>query len=325
MQLRIWPKSRTGKSIAAIALGILLLPLLYSRLTSNLRAVRVRGSVGTTAEAESQEQHGQLSIASYNIAHGRGLAESNLSGGAKAERIDRLDKIAELLRQVDADIVVLNEVDFDSSWSYSINQAEYLAKKAGYPVWVEQRNMDFRIAFWNWAFGNAVLSKYPIQDAQLVELPGHSIFETIVLGQKQAIACEVAHPKGNLQVIGAHLSQRIEAVRVASTKLILQRSKDSTIPTVFAGDLNSSPTGFTESAQDSSGQNAIDLLDQSSQFHRWNQTTSSDPSHCTFSANDPKVVIDWIFVPRTWQFELFQVNDQQLSDHRLIHAKVRFP
>lgn len=322
MQLRIWPKSKIGKSVAVIALGILLLPLFYSRLTCNQRAVQVRGSIGTRPEAEPQE-HDLLSIASYNIAHGRGLAESNLSGGNEAERLDRLNKIAELLRQVDADIVVLNEVDFDSSWSYSINQAEYLAKKAGYPIWVEQRNMDFRIAFWNWAFGNAVLSKYPIQEAQLVQLPGHSLFETIVLGQKQAIACEVAHPHGSLQVIGAHLSQRSEEVRVASTKLILQRTQNSPIPTVFAGDLNSSPTGFNESAQDSSGENAIDLLDQSSQFHRWSQTNSSDPSHCTFSSNDPKVVIDWIFIPRTWQFEQFQINAQQLSDHRLIHAQIQ--
>ncbi len=322
MQLRIWPKSRIGKAIAVIALGILLLPLLYSRLTANLRAIQVRGSVATSPDSEQREQR-QLSIASYNIAHGRGLAESNLSGGAKAERMDRLDKIAELLRQVDADIVVLNEVDFDSSWSYSINQAEYLAKKAGYPVWVEQRNMDFRIAFWNWAFGNAVLSKYPIQDAQLVQLPGHSIFETIVLGQKQAVACEIAYPHGSYQVIGAHLSQRSEEVRVASTKLILQRAQNSQIPTIFAGDLNSSPTGFNESLQDSAGQNAIDLLDQSSQFYRWNQINSNNKTHRTFAANDPNVVIDWIFIPRTWQFELFQVNDQQLSDHRLIHAKIR--
>lgn len=131
MQLRIWPKSWIGKSIAIIALGILLLPLLYSRLTSNRRAVRARGVIETSLEVETPED-AKLSIASYNIAHGRGLAESNLSGGTKAERLDRLDKIAALLRDVDADIVVLNEVDFDSSWSYSINQAEYLAQRAGY-------------------------------------------------------------------------------------------------------------------------------------------------------------------------------------------------
>lgn len=183
--------------------------------------------------------------------------------------------------------------------------------------------MDFRIAFWNWAFGNAVLSKYPIEHAELVKLPWHSLFETVVVGQKQAIACEVHHPHGSFQVIGAHLSQRSEPVRVASVKLILQLAQNSPSPTVFAGDLNSSPTGFNESAQDSSGQNAIDLLDQSSMLHRWNQTNSSDSSHCTFAANDPKVVIDWIFIPRAWQFELFHVNDQQLSDHRLIHAKIR--
>lgn len=325
MQLRIFPKSRIGRAVVVILVGIVVLPFLYSRLTSNLRAIRVQGSAEAMPRLESGEPSGQLSIASYNIAHGRGLAESNLGGGTKVDRMDRLDRIADLLRQVDADVVVLNEVDFDSSWSYSTNQAEYLAKKAGYPFWAEQRNMDFRIAFWNWAFGNAVLSKYPIQRAQLVPLPGHSLVESVLLGQKQAIACDVSFPHGGLQVIGAHLSQRSEEVRVASVKLIILRSGDSKVPTVFAGDLNSTPTGFNDSVRDSAGENAIDLLDQSQQFHRWSQITSSQVSQCTFPANDPKVVIDWIFIPRTWQFELNQVDDQQLSDHRLIHAEMRYP
>ena len=96
------------------------------------------------------------------------MATSNWQGGTLKERETRLTQIADLLRDLDADIVVLNEVDFDSSWSSSTNQARYLAKQAGYPYWAEQRNLDFRILIWKWRFGNAVLSKYPIIEAGVV-------------------------------------------------------------------------------------------------------------------------------------------------------------
>ncbi len=42
----------------------------------------------------------QLRVACYNIAHGRGVAVSNWDGGDRAERIARLDQIAELLRRL---------------------------------------------------------------------------------------------------------------------------------------------------------------------------------------------------------------------------------
>ena len=77
------------------------------------------------------------------------------AGGKPSERSDRLREIADFLIEVDADVVVLNEVDFDASWSGHLNQAEFLASRAKYPYRVEQRNLDFRVLGWTWRFGNA--------------------------------------------------------------------------------------------------------------------------------------------------------------------------
>jgi endonuclease/exonuclease/phosphatase family metal-dependent hydrolase len=85
-----------------------------------------------------------LRIATYNIAHGRGLAESNWDGGSPADHEARLQAIAAELRAWPVDVVVLEEVDFDASWSHRVNQAEVLARAAGFPYWIEQSNYDLR-------------------------------------------------------------------------------------------------------------------------------------------------------------------------------------
>jgi len=74
--------------------------------------------------------------------------------------------------------VVLNEADFDATWSGGINQAQWIAKHAGYPYHVEQRNYDVSLPFFKPRFGNAILSRWPILDAEQIELPAVSKWES---------------------------------------------------------------------------------------------------------------------------------------------------
>lgn len=312
------PLKKWARRILVLCLAVLLLPYAYSRVVSPWSRV----AIYSTAEGENRAAPAtrSLRVASYNIAHGRGVAESNWDGGSAEERSRRLEQIAELLREIDADIVVLNEVDFDSSWSYSINQAETLAKLAGYPFRAEERNLDFRILGWTWRFGNAVLSKHPITDAEVVDLPAEYGWETILAGKKRGINCDISINRQQVRVIGAHLSHRLEAVRVNSAKMLLELAEDKTRPTIIAGDLNSSPSGFPESAKDANGDNAIETLDASRLFQRWPVLFPSDEHDCTFHSTDPTIVIDWILIPRDWSFSSYSVNPATLSDHRLIYA-----
>ncbi len=117
----------TKKRILWIALAVLLVPYLFSRMMSPSRRVAVYADASGAEKLRTTET---LRVACFNIAHGRGLASSNWNGGTAAERMLRLVEIGDLLRKIDADVVVLNEVDFDSSWSHSVNQAEYLARRA---------------------------------------------------------------------------------------------------------------------------------------------------------------------------------------------------
>ena len=271
---------------------------------------------------DGRPRPGHIRIASYNIAHGRGTVASNWDGGSHAERMARMAQMASLLRKIDADVVVLNEVDFDASWSHSTNQARFLADNANYPYRVEQRNLDFRILGWTWRFGNAVLSKYPISNAKAVSFPSYSWWETVLAGKKRGVVCDIETPERSVRVIGAHLSHRSELVRVRSAARLADVATASVLPTIVVGDLNSTPSGFPNSVSDFAGDNAIDVLDKSQYFRRSPEHPPIAASDFTFSSVEPRAIIDWILIPREWNFEEYTVEPSELSDHRPVYADV---
>ena len=330
VKIRLWPKQNRFRA-AVLLLAVVLVPYVFSRLASPWRCLSVHTASNITApditapdagSSRSPTPDARLRIACYNIAHGRGTAVSNWEGGSRAERTRRLDRIAELIRGIDADVLVLNEVDFDSSWSHSVNQARYLAEKAGYPYWAEQRNLDFRILAWKWRFGNAILSKYPISNARVVDLPGYSNWETVLAGKKRGLVCDIALDDRAIRVVGVHLSHRSESLRVSSAAALVDIAAQSSLPTIVAGDLNSTPPGFPQSASDSSGNNAMATLDDSGRLRRNPIVTPPTDRDLTYPSVEPRCVIDWILIPPQWRFVQYGVEASRSSDHRPVRADV---
>ena len=304
---------RRIRLVTIILLAVVLVPYGFSRVASSWRRLSVHSMLDLPAH---DSDDAALRIACYNIAHGRGLATSNWRGGTAEERKTRLAQIADLLRALDADIIVLNEVDFDSSWSLSTNQARYLAKQAGYRYWAEQRNLDFRILTWKWRFGNAVLSRYPIIEASVVDLPDFSSVETLFAGKKRGVNCTIDVNGEKLRIVGVHLSHRSEAIRARSAEVITGIASSDIVPTILAGDLNSSPSGFPHSQSDTDAGNAVDILDASSLFQRQPEQPSGSSAESTYHSTRPESIIDWILVPRNWQILEYRVESPTLSDHR---------
>jgi endonuclease/exonuclease/phosphatase family metal-dependent hydrolase len=94
------------------------------------------------------------------------------------------------------------------------------------------------------AFGNAVLSKYPIVEHAAFELPGRETGETRAL-----LYALVEHPAGSLPVFVTHLNWKLHhgSIRVQQVKFICERIKelaptgDGRLPPVLMGDFNASP------------------------------------------------------------------------------------
>ncbi|MCT6875283.1 endonuclease/exonuclease/phosphatase family protein [Frischella perrara] len=93
------------------------------------------------------------------------IANYNIAGGLRKHKMD-LDLVAKAIKSMDADIVTLEEVDQNTTRSGNLDQAKILAEKVGmYYVFGKATDMD------SGNYGNAILSKYPIEKTKIFPLP----------------------------------------------------------------------------------------------------------------------------------------------------------
>ncbi len=298
-----------------------------NRLLSPVWAVGVYRS--TTLDASLAKPYsGQLRIGTFNIAHARGPGTEiidNFRGGGPWARRQRLSAIADLLAQQELDLVVVNEIDFWASPSWYQNQARILAREAGFPFWVEQRNYDASLFWLAYKSGNAVLSRFPITEAQLVQYPNGRTAERLLFGEKQGVLTTVElRPGLSVRLLAVHLDHASEDARIRSVEVIERIRRRSPTPLILAGDFNSTAKGFPHSEVDSRGQSAVQLLLEAQAY--WTAPTiSPGVDDFTFPSRRPEKVIDWVFLPRPWRLLEKWTIDSQLSDHRALVLVAELP
>jgi len=316
--------SRRMKTLLSIIAGLVLASVLWwasGRLSTSDRRLSIRqaDTVATTGVDD-----GTVRILAWNIAHGRGDTEQgflqNWRGGSRAERLNRLDEIAAVLRRVDADIVVLNEVDFDAGWSHGVDQAAYLARAAGYSSRVEQRNFDFRIPFESWAFGNALLTRLPVSDARWIDLPDHSFWEDVVLGSKEAAVVRLRVGSDSLAIVPVHLEYRPGETRLRAVPVLEAAKRREPAPLVLAGDFNTAPPGWPEVGTTTAWGRLLSLGWRSARAPR-----SPVLEELTFPTYAPVESRDWILVEPSLRVVEARVlpGTARLSDHAPVVAEVR--
>lgn len=294
------------------------------RTTAGDRRLSVHRRDAAGVPAPDSAAAPELRVLAWNVAHGRGDAAPgllrNFRGGSEEERVARLVRIAAVLRRANADVVVLNEVDFDASWSGGLNQAEVLARAAGYRTRVEQRNYDVRLPFATFSFGNALLARAPVRDARWVDLPPHSGLEALVAGAKSASVVRLDTRIGPVSMVPIHLEVRSAETRRAALPVLARLPADESAPIVLAGDFNASPPGWP-GAGDST---VVDeLLNRGWQSPR--ARTDPAPDELTYPMSDPRRAIDWILVEPTLRVVEARVLDvdPELSDHAPVLAVLR--
>lgn len=294
----------------------------WSRLSApGDRLVVVRPEEATAAATSDPET---IRILAWNIAHGRGDTGQeiwqNWMGGSESDRLERLERIGDALRAADADVVALNEVDFDAGWSYGLNQAAFLAERAGYPYRVEQRNFDVQTPFERWAFGNSLLSRFPIDLVEWVDLPAHSQWESVALGSKEAAVVRLRVGEGSLAVVPVHLEYRQEDTRLRAVSILEALRAREPAPMVLAGDFNTAPPGWP--GVDST--TALgELLERGWRSGRTERPAS--PAELTYPTYDLGESRDWILVEPPLEVVEARVVEEAapLSDHAPVLAVIR--
>jgi endonuclease/exonuclease/phosphatase family metal-dependent hydrolase len=339
---------------AALLLSITLAWWGWGRLGAPERALRVvrsstpglPDSTGIVPIKADSAGH-TLRILTWNIAHGRGTPDygllRNFRGGGAREREDRLRRIADVIRQQDADLVVLNEADFDATWSGGVSHPAVLAAAAGYPVRVEQANYDVRLPFVKLHFGNALLSRLPVQGARPVELPPHRRVEEWLMGAKSASVVRLATPSGPVAVVPLHLEARSPRTRRAALPHLREVAAAEAVPVVLAGDFKASPPGWGDPVQrvaigrgsppperggPGPAETIVGELLQAG-FRSPRAGRDGGPEDWTYPSPAPDRAIDWILVEPPLQVREATVLQgpalDSLSDHRPVLAVVVLP
>lgn len=181
----------------------------------------------------------QMKILTWNIQQGL-AADSPLKFYRYAaqylipsKKILNLDRIAEALQAEDADIAALQEVDSICLRS-GTDQAEYIAKKAGYDHVATGINTGFRNIY---RMGNATLSKHPF-----VRTENHALPEGIE--QRGVLEAFISIYHSLICVLNTHLSLGKSAAALNLNhlfKIMPAGLNTLQIPYIIAGDFNAAP------------------------------------------------------------------------------------
>ena len=169
-----------------------------------------------------------LTVITYNIHHGRGI-DGNID----------LNRIANVINQSKADIAALQEVDIKTERSGNIDILQILSEKTG----LEHTAFGLNLEFDGGMYGNAILSKYPIETYQ------NHHYKNISDEQRGVLTAVIRVKEFPILFLNTHLDHTADddSERVLYAEMIrdeiIPLFKDQSI--ILAGDLNDIPGSTT--------------------------------------------------------------------------------
>jgi endonuclease/exonuclease/phosphatase family metal-dependent hydrolase len=201
----------------------------------------------------------RLRVVSWNVAYGRGRKDD--AGDLRPEATVRanLAGIARVLRDIDADVAALQEVDFDSARTHRIDEVAYLAREAGYPYaarvetwrcrYVPYPYWPFSQHYGRMASGQAVLSRYPILSnvRHLLPQPPNPFWYNAFYLHRALQHVEVDLGDGRvLDLLNVHLEAFHQGNRERQAELLVSRVRSfPDRPRLVLGDMNAIPPEAT--------------------------------------------------------------------------------
>lgn len=238
--------------------------------------------------AEEPDKALRIRVLSYNIHHAEGI-DGKLN----------LERIARVIAAAKPDIVALQEVDQKTERTHQVDQPTELARLTGMAV-----AFGGNIRLQGGAYGNAVLSKYPLKRHENHALPCFQKGEQRGVLEVEMEVPGLAEP---LLLLATHLDHRADdRERVASATQINERAtKAGQRPMLLAGDLND--------VLESQTLKALQTV--------W--TCANREPKPTIPVDKPTRQIDFILVRpiERWQvLEVSVLEEAIASDHRAVLA-----
>jgi endonuclease/exonuclease/phosphatase family metal-dependent hydrolase len=194
-----------------------------------------------------------FSIVTYNIGYLSGMTNNLPIAKSKSLFDDNLQKVINETKKVNPDIIAFQEIDYDASRSYNVNQEEKIAD-LGYNYRAKSINWDVRyLPFPSWPIsmhfgkvisGQSIISKYPLKEQQRIVLqrvadaPFHR--DAFYLERLAQVVKVILNGK-EVILINIHLEAFDKDTRVKQFEevvAIFNKYKNN-YPTILLGDFNS--------------------------------------------------------------------------------------
>jgi endonuclease/exonuclease/phosphatase family metal-dependent hydrolase len=219
-------------------------------------------------------------VMAYNIHHGAGMDE-----------VLDLERIAALIREVNPDLLALQEIDSVATRTGGVDQAAELGRLTGMtPVF--GRFMPYQ----GGAYGMAVLSRWRIAASRNIRLPDGD-------EPRSSVVVDVTSPSTGEMVRFASIHfYRTEDERLAQALELAAQLPNDGVPTILAGDYNSTPGSFV-----------MDFF-----ADEWG-IVDKGTDRFTFSSFDPVREIDFVVMRPKDRFTVLRqrvLDEPVASDHR---------
>jgi len=298
----------------------------------------------------SSELLSSIKVMTWNIsyAYGIGSEGKNYQSKSRDHYINHLEKIAETIREQNADVVLIQEIDFAGKRSYDIDQLKFLAEKTGlvygarakswragyvpFPYWPPSEH------FGKLDSGGAVLSRFPIKQnlvslyPRLKEQPWwyryfyplryHQMVDVLINNQSYWLA--------NL-----HFEAFNQVARFREAKKLANQMDSFNRGNLLAvgGDFNTTPSEakkrneFGDHTDDSYvGDDTLGLFRSVHKFSEAIQIddyVANEARYFTFPSTVPNRRLDYIFVNKSNRFFDGRVVDAgDVSDHLPFMVKI---
>lgn len=288
-----------------------------------------------------------LTILTFNLAYAFGLGSDGLNYTPKTKDVilERLKSVASLINDTHADIVLLQEVDFDANRSGNTNQSEFISKATGLTFVADVISWNARYVpfpYWPISYhfgkvksGGAVISRFPVlkQEVQFLPKPDSNpwYYNWFYLSRYlQSVTLSLnnhpftllnmhleAYDKTNKQQQATQLKNWVESVKNVS---------------LLGGDMNSLPPSavqvfqFDDEYGDDYRNDSTQTIIRSIKGFSEPVFTKNQRDLFTFPALNANRQLDYFFVNDSIQVIDYKVlNTGDLSDHLPILLKIVLP
>ncbi len=264
----------------------------------------------------------QLKVLTWNIHYGVGPEDDQHDRRQPDEVLDTLGRIASAIQQMNPDIVLLQEVDFEADRSGGVDQLEWLQRATKMPYSASIVTWNPRYVPFpyqdpkNWigqvTSGQAVLSRFPLQHNRRFVLPqpvkNPFWYNWFYLHRSvQQLDVQISARRW-IKVYNLHLEAFDGTNRAKQSRIVVQQVRNSMKPgqeMILGGDLNALPPeasahhGFSDEPDlDYRFDDTIAYLRR--ELNLQEAGAGVDHSQLTFPAKRPNRRLDYLYASNSW-------------------------